>query len=227
LEFIKKINYFIKPLNVVKDISDYKNYNLLNSSITYNILPLIDKQVAKSYGTINTINNGIDDNMINRYNTYIVDKITTNFSKKDIDQESPLIYSGSNYKLILHPYNKVNDTWYVSKGVNENTYKYNEILSEKILKNMKIKQYNFKTNAYKNNINELVKYVKLNKTQPLENNISEFCFNKITEIENKYNYILKKELYLYQFFNILDIIFKYNNNTDLIEIIPNNNLFNI
>lgn len=228
MDNIQKINYLIHPIINGSKIKNYVNISLSNKTVEYNVKPLIDKTESSNYGTIKDFN-GINKNVINKFNTIIVydNKFELNNEIKEIKNLLP-IYNGYSYKYIKPINIKEDKNWYPINGVNHNVYNYNSILEERILKNMVIDENlykNFNKKSYKTviNSNELFSQV-LRKKNKLEEESYEICFSFLekqiseSKIESK---TIIDELYLSQFFNIIDILKNIrSSNYRNVEIIP-------
>jgi len=226
---IKKVNYYIKPLSTLKDNVDTTNYfniNISNNIISYNVLPLFNIQKALKYGPIHNIDSGLDSNMIKRYENVTIEKKTTTKPSTYIDsiQGPAIIYTGAEYKE-LSPVYSINAKWKPLSGVNDNVYKYNELLFDQISKNMILNPIDIKNKNISENLDELKKELKSSKNKEDRLDvISSYCFNKINKTNR--NELIKNEIYLYQYYNILDISSKFNTgNLNLITIMPSNPFF--
>jgi hypothetical protein len=215
------INYLIEPFinnnnkkDKIIDISiDSKQ------DIEYNILPLISKIDAVKYGPLSNNNTGINISMINRFNTIkLLYNNLNNVKNSEINSilSTLPIYTGSSIKKIKPVHYKEGDEWYPMKGVDYKTYKYNNILEDIIFSNMKIKEDTYNK-----------KYQSIISTDILNNNvnisISELYYNELSKFLDKKGAsdIIKKEMFLLQFFNInKNIEYVKRRDFDNVEIIP-------
>ncbi len=219
---IQKINYLINPFNTINEHKKGINISISNQTVEYNIFPLISNTDAIKFGPISSVNTGINKQLINRFNTIkLKDNILTNSIPIDNTIGPLLIYTGSDYKSITPINFRENHEWYPMKGTNARTYKYNELLQDSIINNMKID-------------NSLYKSFKSKKISPIVSNdilfkntknISEICYNELESfldrklVDKDIN--ISRELYLLQFFNINKIIESIRKrDSDSIEIIP-------
>lgn len=226
LENIKKINYYITPLTVKTiDKSNSFNINMSNNIVSYNVLPLFNLQKALQYGPIQSNDAGIDQVMIKRYENLVLQKKTTVFSKEYINSIEGMatVYTGAEYKN-LHSVYSFTNRWKPLSGVNDNVYKYNELLYEQIKNTMKLDP--DKTISKPNTTNGIDEIKKeLHDRTKLVTTISSYYFDKL-KIDNSTNISIKNEIYLYQYYNILDAIHNIKtNNMSLITVFPSNTIF--
>ena len=220
---IQKINYLISPFVKADKDKLCSVLSLSTRSIAYNIEPLMYRNDALKYGPIHPTNHGIDNNMINRFKTFSVTHLTNVPSVKisSINDEL-VVYNGLYNKT--HPliYWEPGSVWEPFNGVSHIVYKYNEILSDKIFSKMKVN-----SDKYKDFNKFRYPPVRVNKEHARNKNynnyVSSLCFSTLDEriLSNNINDNVKKEIYLMQFFNARDIIFKLKKNSpDELDIIP-------
>jgi hypothetical protein len=218
---IQRINYLIYPFQTCKDVehNKYLSISMSDQDVFYNINPLIYKNEAIKFGPIQPANTGINNSLINRFKTILLNK-TSSLPNKDFEINTILdsllpIFTGYTYKYIQPVFYKLNKKWLPMNGAHTTVYRYNELLSDKIFNKLKIKKYNDEKNIQNLSINDIKRELKEE-----DMNVSSLCFQEIKRIKTD-NTDINKEIYLTQFFNTKKIISSISKNDyEKIEIIP-------
>lgn len=198
LHILHKINYLILPMTIISQKSPYIHAPYSRTAITYNLPSLIDKLEAVKYGPLHTHIQGINKASYNRFNTIFVKNTNHNIEHTiDSADESAVLYDGCHYKYLTPIHFKDKKKWYPLQGCNIKAYVLNQEFENKVFDKMKINLLNYENNTTENTI-------KLN-----EHNIAKIAFAKLKEfiINHKINNdTIEKELYMAQYFNVINNI---------------------
>lgn len=213
LHLLHKINYLVLPMTIEDQNTRYINISYSNTAITYNMLALVDRSVAIKYGPIQSTVQGINKSSYNRFNTISV-KNTNHSVEHTIHtvKNNAIIYDGYNYKNLTPINLKKDQKWYPLQGCNIKAYILNQEFEKQLFDKM-----NIITVDNNSSINMEIPD-KIN-----ESSIIKSSFNGIKNIASKINNSTKeKELYLFQYFNVMNNIKllrkkEYNS----IDIVPN------
>jgi hypothetical protein len=198
LHILHKINYLILPMTIIPQKSPYIHTPYSHTAITYNLPSLIDRSEAIKYGPLHTHIQGINKSSYNRFNTIFVKNTNHNIEHTiESTDESAVLYDGCHYKYLTPIHFKNKKKWYPLQGCNIKAYILNQEFENNVLDKMKINLHNYENNTTENTI-------KLN-----EHNITKIAFAKLKEFINSNkinNDTIEKELYMAQYFNVINNI---------------------